>query len=126
MPTTEEALLKCISNLNNGVFKSQRAAAKAYRIPRSTLQGRLRGATDYEIAHQSQQRLSLDQEEFLVQQILEEDQRGYPPSHAQAREMATEILKMNRDHQPLGRLWISGFLRRNQRVASIIGRKIEA
>jgi hypothetical protein len=32
---------------------------------------------------------------------------------------------MNGDHQPLGKLWVSHFLKRNPRVASIVGRKIE-
>jgi hypothetical protein len=33
---------------------------------------------------------------------------------------------MNGDHEPLGQLWISNFLSRQPRVASIIGRSIEA
>jgi hypothetical protein len=33
---------------------------------------------------------------------------------------------MNGDHEPLGKLWISNFLSRQPRVASIVGRSTEA
>jgi hypothetical protein len=40
--------------------------------------------------------------------------------------MATRILRMNGDNEPLRHLWVSHFLQRNQRVHSIVGRSIEA
>jgi hypothetical protein len=40
--------------------------------------------------------------------------------------MATLILRMNGDMKPLGKKWIHSFLGRNSRVASIVGRQIEA
>ena len=67
-----------------------------------------------------------EQEEFLVRWILEEDARAFPPSHARAREMANRILTMNGDDNPVGKHWISCFLKRNPHVASVVGRKIEA
>jgi hypothetical protein len=51
---------------------------------------------------------------------------GYPPSHARAREMAIRILQMNGDLKPLGKRWLSSFMDRNPRVASVIGRKLDA
>lgn len=33
---------------------------------------------------------------------------------------------MNNDHEPLGHLWVTNFLRRNLRVHSVVGRLIEA
>jgi hypothetical protein len=47
-------------------------------------------------------------------------------THARVREMATRILRMNGDHDPLGQLWITHFLTRQPHVASIVGRSIEA
>ena len=126
MPTNEENIQAAIADLRAGIFTSQRKAARAYDVPESTLRERLQGRLPYAIAHQQQQRLSSEQEEFLVQWILKEDERGYPPSHARAREMATRILRMNGDLNPLGRRWISHFIERNPRVASVIGRKIHA
>ncbi|PZD36703.1 transposase-like protein, partial [Pyrenophora tritici-repentis] len=72
------------------------------------------------------QRLTPEQEDFLVQWILEEEARAFPPSHARAREMANRILRMNGDHRPVGKHWMAAFLKRNPRVASVVGRKIEA
>ena len=33
---------------------------------------------------------------------------------------------MNGDENPLGKYWLSHFIKRNPRVASVVGRKIEA
>jgi hypothetical protein len=40
--------------------------------------------------------------------------------------MATRILHMNGDHEPLGQLWVPHFITRNPRVASVVGRTIES
>ncbi|CAI6335564.1 unnamed protein product [Periconia digitata] len=101
MDTREATIQSAIHDFNAGIYLSQRAAAKAYGLPRSTLQGRLQGATDSATSHQHQQRLTPQQEEFLVEWILEEDARVCPPSHARTREMANRILRMNGDDQPV-------------------------
>ncbi|KAI1507588.1 transposase tan1 [Pyrenophora tritici-repentis] len=64
-------------------------------------------------------------EAFIVDWIIEEDTRSLPPSHARVREMATRILRLGGDHEPLGQRWISSFLARQPRVASIVGRSID-
>jgi hypothetical protein len=40
--------------------------------------------------------------------------------------MATRLLRMNGDHEPLGQLWIPHFITRNPRVASIVIQTIES
>jgi hypothetical protein len=126
MDTRELAIQSAIRDYNARIYTSQSAAAKAYGIPRGTLRDRLKGATNSATSHQHQQRLTPLQEDFLVDWILEEDARTCPPSHARAREMANRILKMNGDSQPVGKLWLSHFIKRNPRVASVVGRKLEA
>ncbi|KAF1932962.1 uncharacterized protein M421DRAFT_18226, partial [Didymella exigua CBS 183.55] len=64
-----------------------RKAAAACGIPESTLRGRLRGQQPHAIAHSNQQRLTPEQENFLVEWTLEEDSRAQPPSHPRVREM---------------------------------------
>lgn len=126
MDVREAAIELAIKDYLAGLYSSQRAAAKAYGIPPSTLRGRINGATNSAISHQHQQRLTPQQEEFLVEWILEEDARGFPPSIPRAREMANRILRMNGDLDPIGKAWLSQFVRRNPRVHSVVGRRIEA
>jgi hypothetical protein len=54
------------------------------------LEARCRSAlkVPHAIAHYRQQRLTPEQEDFLVKWILEEDTRSQPPSHAHVGEMA--------------------------------------
>jgi hypothetical protein len=125
MDTREQAIQSAISDLNSGVHTSQRAAARAYGIPQSTLSTRIHGTKSRRTAHADQQRLTPEQESFLVDWILEQDMHGYPPSHERAREMAIRILRMNGDLEPLGKHWLPAFIKRNPRVASVIGRKLE-
>ena len=66
MDARELAIQSAINDLNSGIYSSQRAAAKAYGIPRPTLSARIRGATDSRTSHQHQQRLTPLQEDFLV------------------------------------------------------------
>ncbi|KAI1007726.1 hypothetical protein K3495_g498 [Podosphaera aphanis] len=40
--------------------------------------------------------------------------------------MATRILETSGDRNPLGKIWVLHFLKRNPRVASMVSRKIEA
>jgi hypothetical protein len=126
MDNREYRIQCAIRDLSSGVIKSQRRAAQLYNVPRTSIQARLKGHQHHAIAHQQQQRLTPEQEEFLVQWILDEDLRAQPPSHKRVREMATRILHMNGDDAPLGQQWVPHFLQRNPRVHSIVGRSIEA
>jgi hypothetical protein len=84
------------------------------------LQGRRAGQQPHAIAHSNHQRLTPEQEIFLVDWIIDEDSRAQPPSHPRVREMATWLLRMNGDYEPLGQLWVPYFINRNPRVASIV------
>ncbi|KAF1931809.1 uncharacterized protein M421DRAFT_27377, partial [Didymella exigua CBS 183.55] len=52
-----------------------RVAACWHGVARSTLQGRRAGQQPHTIAHSNQQRLTPEQEAFLIDWILEEDSR---------------------------------------------------
>ena len=51
MDSKEAALELAIQDYHAGIYKSQRAAAKAYGVPRTTLQGRLNGTLNRATSH---------------------------------------------------------------------------
>ncbi|XPS80474.1 hypothetical protein M3J07_012451 [Ascochyta lentis] len=67
MDPKEVAIQSAINSLISSVYRSQRKAAAAYRIPESTLRGRLRGQQPHATAHSNQQQLTPEQEQFLVE-----------------------------------------------------------
>ncbi|KAI1001494.1 hypothetical protein K3495_g6698 [Podosphaera aphanis] len=126
MDSSEHAIQCAIKGLNDGVFTSQRKAAKKYEVLESTLRGRLTGIRERRISQQYYQLVCPEQEESLANWILDEDARGCPPTHACTREMAGKILASGGDHNPLGKGWISSFLKRNKKISLVVGRKIDA
>lgn len=93
--------------------QSIRAVVKLYGVPRSTLTDRLKGATNQRNAYEEQKRLPDEQEKWLAFWICDQDAIGYPSIHPRVREMATRILAENRDPAPLGKKWVTHFLKRN-------------
>ena len=87
-------------------------------MPRSTLSDRLGDRDTLATAHQQQQRLSPSQEDLIIMWITQEHYDGYPTNRARVREMASRVLRNNRDDAPLGRKWILSFLKRNPHAAS--------
>lgn len=119
----EKAIAQAIEALKSGEIASERAAAKQFGIPRSTLHSRRRGCKDARHAHESQQRLSPKQERSLVDWIKAQDSEGHPLSHARLREMAFHICIGNGDKRELGKRWVKGFIERNPDVSSVFGRR---
>src|SRR5690554_6095532 len=70
----------------------ERHVAREYGVNRQTLRNRLAGMEAQEDAHRMEQRLTPEQEDFLVEWILEQDECGCAPSHERVRELATKIL----------------------------------
>ena len=57
------------------------------------MRGRLDGAQSCQDAHETEQRLSVVQEERLERWILRQEALGYAPTHDQIRGIASNILK---------------------------------
>lgn len=81
MNEKELAIQRAVSDVNTSSFISLQKAADSYSIPRSTLRSRISGRQQRATAHLNQQRLTPEQEEFLVGLILKEDSRAQPPLH---------------------------------------------
>jgi len=118
----EDAIANAINAIRDGQVRSVRAAARAYGIPRSTLQDRLHGATDHSMASETTQKLTSEQEKCLVEWIKELEAQGKAPSHTMVREMACKII----DSETLGKHWVERFLKRHPEITSCIGVPLES
>src|SRR3954452_15424436 len=95
-PLPQEARLSsAIEAFKNGQFRSVRAAAAAYDIPKSTLADRLHGRRPLSEAQLENRKLLSSEETALVQWILSMDERGMSPTIAYVRQMA-EVLLLER------------------------------
>jgi hypothetical protein len=119
-------------DLKHAIYESEvlqgasvRSLASDYAIPPSTLRDRLNGRTDAVSAQLPRQKLSPDQERWLVDWIIEEHSLWRAPSHAMVREMANCIARVNGDDVPVGKNWIDGFKARNPIIATLIGRSLD-
>jgi Tc5 transposase DNA-binding domain/DDE superfamily endonuclease len=122
----ERALLYAIQDLKNNVFSSERAAARHYGVNRNTLSNRLHGLATRRESRQNLQRLTPEQEEYLVEWVLDLDTGGESPSHQRLREMTSLILLLSGDDQPLGQKWTQGFVKRHLRLKSAVGRRLKS
>ena len=92
MPLNEDSIAHAIKDVKLGL-KSMRQAASDYGLQKSTLARRIQGdSLPHAIAHAISMRLTLNQEQELVNWILQLDLQGRPPSHSVVRAMASRIL----------------------------------
>ncbi|XP_014550148.1 hypothetical protein COCVIDRAFT_43219 [Bipolaris victoriae FI3] len=70
MNPQELTIQNVIEYVNSIVVKSKRAAARWHNVPQTTLQGRRAGQQPHVMAHQHQQRLTPEQEQFLVPHFI--------------------------------------------------------
>ena len=95
---------------------SQTRAAEKFGISRTTLEGRIHGATSRAKRNQSMQRLKPFEEESLVKWITRLQTWGWPARIEQTRFMAEAILQARGDTKKLGINWIQKFLGRHEEI----------
>ena len=96
---------------NPGV--SQRETSKVYGVARSTLQAHLQRRRTAQNYQTSRQRLSVDEEQFLLSWIEYMTNWGWPPRIQQLEFMAKELLTAKGDTAVLGQHWYKIFLKRH-------------
>jgi len=109
----EERIQLAIKALQDGTIPSQRRAALLYNIPRSTLQDRFNGKRSAREVQQSQQRLSVQEEESIKRCITTMASWGWPVSIRYLKSLAIGLLQDKGDNEPLGQNWYKRFLARH-------------
>lgn len=122
----EATIAAAIKELIGPSKPSIRAVAKKYDLSHQTLARRLKGGISTQIAHHSQQLLTIEQEDLLVRWILTLEADGHAPTHNTIREMVAQIAKESGHTNCIGKKWVIRFLQRHPEIHSKIGRKIEA
>ena len=105
---------------------SEWKACLEVNVSQGTIQGRLAGATTSRESHTFMQHLTTDQEDFFVRWILEQEQRGFAPSHALVREMAEKIIQSGGRSVVIGKGWVPRLLTQHRNVATLLGKPIES
>ncbi len=104
---------------------STRQVARDFNCPLTSLFDHIQAHGTIGPAYEAQMRLCKEEEDYLVQWIIVEDKRNWPPTVQRVRDMATLLLHAHHDYLPLGVNWIQGFKKQNPRVSTMIGRKID-
>lgn len=125
LPSNKEGrILLAIQALKLGQFKSVRAAAKVFEVSHVTLSRRVNGIPSQRDSLSNTQRLTLREEETIIQYILELDSRGFPPRPQVVREMA-DLLLSDRDAPLVGKNWTSSFIARRKEIKTKFSRKYD-
>ncbi|RKF58803.1 hypothetical protein GcC1_180021 [Golovinomyces cichoracearum] len=103
------------------MISPQRTAATALNVPLYTLNNRvIEKLTIRRLGAEVLQRLSNDQEDYLVKKIIQLDHVKEAPSHIRVREIAAKLLEIGGDTKPLGKRWATEFLKRHSQVKDMI------
>lgn len=103
-----------------------RKAARLYDVPFTTLQNRLRGTIAQIERRPSGHKLTITEEETLLQWILSRDRRGMPPRPAAVQDMANILLS---ERSPagtqlhVGKNWVSTFINRHEELKTRYSRR---
>ena len=128
MPSNAEGRIAlAIQALYLGQCKTIRAAAKAYDVPRSTLQTRYYGVRPQSETRPAACKLTKNEEEILLQRILDLDLQGFPPQLAIVRDIANIILSSRSKQPPLivGKNWVANFVKRQPLLQMKYNRKYD-
>jgi len=97
-------------------------------VPRSTAQLRVKGIKPKRNSIAPNRRLTPAQEESLKQWILSSDRRGMPPRIETIQQMASILAAQRAGSatiQPIGKNWVSTFLKRHNDLQSKYNRKYD-
>jgi hypothetical protein len=131
---SEADISTAILKFREGQYASIREAARAFKLPPTTLRDRMSIRTSRSNANEHRQILSNAEEWTLVRWITRLTTTGFPASPALAIQMAEEI-RQNRFQlsktppsylRPIGKSWLDRFRTRHPEIQGVWTRKIES
>ena len=110
-----------------GTCKSIRAAATLYDVSRVTLTRRYNGTLLRQSTRQASYKLTLTEEQVLLQRILDLDEQGFLPQISIVRDTADLILatRCERIPQTVGKNWVTNFVNRYPSIRTKYNRKYD-
>jgi hypothetical protein len=117
----EGRILLALQSIKPSGKLSIRQAAKAYNIPRSTLQHRRDGLPPRHDIRLKSTRLTSVEEETILQFILDKDTRGLSLRLADVEDMANQLLA-ERGEKPIGKHWTRRFIDRQPALRTRLSR----
>lgn len=119
---TEESLQNAVKQaLEDG---NTSKASRDWKVPRSSIQNRIKGYRPPQLAHTEEQNLTLEQETRLAIWVKAQFDLGLPPNHSQIKGFANQILQHNGRHYTVGRHWMERFLKRNPILKTMKAKRI--
>jgi hypothetical protein len=100
------------------------AATASFDVKRETLHDRIHGIPSRRDCTPNSRKLTLYEEEAIVQYILGLDLRGFPPRPRDVQEMA-DLLLAERGGTPVGKNWATNFTNRHPEIKSKFNRKYD-
>jgi hypothetical protein len=121
----EERIQQAIEALQAGTVSSQRAASERFNVPRTTLRNRIDGMRSAQELHQSQQRLTPEEEEAIKRTLYTLNRWGWPATVRYLESLALTMLKAKGDHKVLGHHWYKNYLARHPDLKAIWSRSLD-
>ena len=126
----EGQLLLAIAAIQKDPNLSNRAAAKIYSVPESTLRTRRQGISSRRDITANSRKLTNSEESALIQYIIDLDLRAFPPRLSAIEDMANQLLATRNaldasDLQRVGVNWASNFVKRQPQLRTRLNRRID-
>ena len=104
----------------NPNLKLHRVATQ-FEVPDNTLRRRMNGIPSKRGTRSVQAKLTLAEEEAIVQYILDLDSRGFSPTKCEVEDMANLLLSQ-RDATPVGKCWADRLITRREELKTRLNR----
>ena len=121
----EQNIQLAVASKEQKDFRSLRQSANFYNVPKSTTTYRANGRVPRHKVNHTQRRLTIKEEEVVVEWIKNLQRQYLSPNYIQAQVMITSLLRAKGDFQSLRIYWITNFYKRYPEISAGKSRKIE-